>query len=154
MPALRNVLSAFRSFKVSYCSKATNACVTIQLDASRSEANLDDFVKSYTQGIKSDKSLLPYVGLLSRVPIKIPYQRPSERERFVSIGANNYLSDIETLLKDQTKSVDLDLFCSIFYRFAKLDGIFQNRIVQKCGLERIVNVFKLIVERPEPITYE
>uniref|UniRef100_A0A915I2U9 Uncharacterized protein n=1 Tax=Romanomermis culicivorax TaxID=13658 RepID=A0A915I2U9_ROMCU len=95
-------------------------------------------------------------GLLSLVPQRFVSIKPVARERFAAIGVVKYLDDVETLLMKQqedheTKSIDLDLFCLTFYRLIKLNEVCKNQIVKTCGLERMINLLKMIVERPEKI---
>lgn len=89
-----------------------------------------------------------------RTPLDV---RTKSHDEFAKFGVLEYLDNLEIQLKptndenQRTKSVDLDKLCRIFYRLSSWNKLCENQIVETCGLERIANLLKMIVERQEKI---
>uniref|UniRef100_A0A915J7A6 Uncharacterized protein n=1 Tax=Romanomermis culicivorax TaxID=13658 RepID=A0A915J7A6_ROMCU len=72
-------------------------------------------------------------------------------DQFAKVGVKKFLDDMEMSLKQKNFILanDLHMLCGLFFRLSSLNELCQNQVVETCGLERIVNLLRMIVERQE-----
>uniref|UniRef100_A0A915KK28 Uncharacterized protein n=1 Tax=Romanomermis culicivorax TaxID=13658 RepID=A0A915KK28_ROMCU len=94
------------------------------------------------------KLTAPYFRLeaLRFLDVKTPVH-----DQFAKVGVKKCLDDVEMSLKQKEfiPAGNFKIFCGMFYRLSSLNKLCQNQVVETCGLERIVNLLKMIVERQE-----
>uniref|UniRef100_A0A915KMB2 Uncharacterized protein n=1 Tax=Romanomermis culicivorax TaxID=13658 RepID=A0A915KMB2_ROMCU len=73
-------------------------------------------------------------------------------DQFAKVCVKTFLDDMEMhlKLKNLIPANNLKMFCDVFfYQLSLLNELCHNQVVKTCGLERIVNLLKMIVERQE-----